>query len=262
MYNYKLFSENKIKYVDLLIKIKKLLPKHLNCIPDKTAVSLFNTINKTKTKNYMLETGAGVSTIAMFLAAIKNKKKFYTFEQSQEKLSIIKQVIHETIVDQLRLNIVDYWEPIATNSLCKYTGINSLKELKKKFDFAFFDSSHNLEHLLNEVNLYTKLVPNIFYLGLDDGHMDYKYINIDYINIIRVKAGFKKINLDNNKCKKFYIELNQMLNQKYSKVNMIEFLNKKKYKKDDYFKYYNNLIYKPGEDTKEYITCFYKVKKK
>lgn len=261
MYNYKLFLKNKVNYIELLIKIKKLLPKHLNCIPDKTAISLFNTITKTKTKNYMLETGAGVSTITMFLAAIKNKKKFYTFEQSQEKLSIIKQVIHETIVDQLRLNLVDYWTPISTNSLCKYSGIYSLKELKKKFDFAFFDSSHSLEHLFNEVSLYTKLTPSVFYIGLDDGHMDYKYINLDYINIIRVKAGLKKIYLNDNKCKKFYLELYEMLKQKYKRVKMIEYLDKKKYKNDDYFKYYNNLIYKPGENTKEYITSFYQIKK-
>ena len=77
MYNYKLFSGNKINLINLLLKIKKLLPKHLNCIPDKTAISLLNLTKKTNKNNYMLETGAGVSTIAMFLGAIAKKKKIF-----------------------------------------------------------------------------------------------------------------------------------------------------------------------------------------
>jgi hypothetical protein len=49
MYNYKLFRDNKdLKPKELLIKIKKLLPKHLNSIPDNAAISIFETIKKTK----------------------------------------------------------------------------------------------------------------------------------------------------------------------------------------------------------------------
>jgi hypothetical protein len=261
MYNYLLLSSKKINYINLLLKIKRLLPKHLNCIPDKTAISIFNTIKKTNSKFHMLETGCGVSTIAMFLAAIHNKKKFYTFEQSQEKISIIKQIINETISEPLKLNISDYWTPIPTNSLCHYTGINSLTELKNKFDFAFFDSAHTREHLINEVDLYNKLAPNIFYIGLDDGHMNYKYVNIDYINLIRKKVGLKNIILKDNKCKKLYLELKQKLLIDFKNVKMIDMLNKKKLQKDAYFDYYKDLVYKPNENIKEYITCFFRVKK-
>jgi hypothetical protein len=261
MYNYSLISKKKLNYIHLLLKIKKLLPKHLNCIPDKTAVSIFENIKKTNRKYYMLETGCGVSTIAMFLASIYNKKKFYTFEQSQEKISIIKQVINETISEPLGVNTSSYWKPIPTNSLCNYTGIISLIDLKKKFDFGFFDSAHNRNHLINELDLFCKLTPKVFYIGLDDGHMDYKYINIDYINLIRKKVGLRKIILKDNKSEKLYIELKKKLLTDFKKVKIIEKLTKKELRNDLYFNYYKDLMYKQDEDTKEYITCFFKVQK-
>ena len=72
MYNYKLIhNPNKIDANKLLLDIKKLLPKHLNCIPDYSALSILELIKKTKKKNYMLETGVGVSTIALFFADLK-----------------------------------------------------------------------------------------------------------------------------------------------------------------------------------------------
>ena len=39
----------------------------------------------------MLETGAGVSTISMFLAAIKNKK-FYTFDQLRKNYQLLSKL--------------------------------------------------------------------------------------------------------------------------------------------------------------------------
>ena len=192
---------------------------------------------------------------------MQKKKKFFSFEQSQDKISLINQIIHETIADKLKINVSEYWTPIASDSLCKYSGIISLKEFNKKFDFGFFDSSHSLNHLFNEVDLFNQVSSNSFFIGLDDGHMKYKYLNLDYINIIRVKAGLKKIKLKDNRCDFFYKELLTKLKKEFKEVTIIEMLNKKKYANDDYFKYYKNLIYKPGENPKEYITCFYKIKK-
>jgi len=51
MYNYKLIhNPNKIDANKLLLDIKKLLPKHLNCIPDYSALSILELIKKTKKK--------------------------------------------------------------------------------------------------------------------------------------------------------------------------------------------------------------------
>ena len=62
-----------------------------------------------------------------------------------------------------------------SNSLNKYTGISALKELKKKPQFAFLDSSHSLEHLKKEVMEFTKIASKEFILGIDDGnHMSSK----------------------------------------------------------------------------------------
>ena len=129
MYNYKLFkNEKNLKPKVLLLKIKKLLTKYLNSIPDNAAISIFEIIKKTNGKNLMLETGAGASTIAMFLGSYIKKKKFYTFEVSSEKISTIKKIINESICENLRINITDYWVPICRNSLCEYAGIKALKD--------------------------------------------------------------------------------------------------------------------------------------
>ena len=77
MFNYRLIDNPKnINANKLLIEIKKLLPKYLNCIPDNSALSILEVVKKTKKKNLMLETGVGVSTIALFLGSYLKKNSF------------------------------------------------------------------------------------------------------------------------------------------------------------------------------------------
>ena len=81
MYNYKLIDNpKKINPNKLLIEIKKLLPKYLNCIPDNSALSILEVIKKTNRNNLMLETGVGVSTIALFIGSYLKKKIGYSFD--------------------------------------------------------------------------------------------------------------------------------------------------------------------------------------
>ena len=93
MYNYKLLDNlKKIKAnaKSLLLDIKKLLPKYLNCIPDNSALSILEIVKKTSKNNCMLETSVGVSTIALFLGSYLKGKKFYSFDINQDKISLIK----------------------------------------------------------------------------------------------------------------------------------------------------------------------------
>tara|TARA_B110000858_G_C17776487_1_gene462496 strand:+ start:257 stop:1051 length:795 start_codon:yes stop_codon:yes gene_type:complete len=264
MYNYKLFeSKKKINYNQLLLNIKKLLPKHINCIPDNAALSILETIKRTKQKNYMLETGAGASTIALFLGSFIKKKKFFTFETSAARISQIRQVINESICDPLKINLSDYWIPINSDSLCPYTGIKALKAFNKKFDFAFLDSEHTLIHLTKEVSSFLELTDKAFYLGIDDGHMNYKKVNIDYKNLIRNKINLRPLKIKDNVCSEFYLEILDLLKSKYKNSRLIKPVKRLNSKKDLYFKYYGELTFKPTELKKNitYKTCFYYTKK-
>lgn len=261
MYNYQLIKN--IKNFDshqLLIDIKKLLPKYLNSIPNNSAISILETVKKCNKKNYMLETGVGASTIAIFIGSYLMNKKFYSFDYNPDKISVIKQIINETICDKLKIRISDYWIAIPAESLCPYAGISSLRELKKKFDFCFLDSSHNLEHLRKELNLFLKLTAKQFYVGIDDAHMNYKKINIDFINLIRSKSNLKKISVKDNKCKEFQIEIFEELKKNFRYTKIIKPVNNLNSINDIYFKYYGNLSRKPDEK-KKHKTAFYFVKK-
>tara|TARA_B100000886_G_C20396936_1_gene480785 strand:- start:41 stop:835 length:795 start_codon:yes stop_codon:yes gene_type:complete len=261
MYNYKLLDNpRKVKAnaKSLLLDIKRLLPKYLNCIPDNSALSILEIVKKTSKNNCMLETGVGVSTIALFIGSYIKKKKFFSFDTNQDKISIIKQIINETICESLKIKISDYWTPIPTDSLCKYSGIISLKELRKNFDFCFLDSNHTLNHLNEELDSFLKLVPKKFYIGVDDAHMNYKKVNLDYINLIRSKANLKKIKIKDNISKEFYIEIREKLKKKFKRTKVIKPMNIKSIKNDLYFKYYGNLSFKPGERRK-HTTVFYKI---
>ena len=77
MYNYNFIQNTKkINPSDLLIKIKRILPKYLNGITDNVALSILKIIEKTNSKHHMLETGTGASTIAFFIGAVLKKKNF------------------------------------------------------------------------------------------------------------------------------------------------------------------------------------------
>ena len=258
MFNYKIIDKKKIDEKKLLLSIKKLLPKYLNCLPDNAALSILEVVKKTKKNNLMLETGVGISTIALFIGSIISKKKFYSFDFNQEKISTVKQIINETICEPLKINLLDYWIPIQANSTCPYSGIKSLTELKKKFDFGFFDSNHTLEHLENEISLFLNLVDKKFFFGIDDAHMNYKKINLDYINLVRTKANLKRIKIKDNICKEFSVEISNFLKKKKFKVKNYKPIKKLNSKDDLYFKYYGNLVFKPGE-RKIHKTVFFKI---
>ena len=97
-----------------------------------------------------------------------------------------------------------------------------MKELNKKFDFGFFDSSHTLNHLNNELDNFIPLTTTNFFIGIDDAHMNYKKVNLDYINLIRLKANLKKITIKDNQCKEFNVEIYNKLKKLYKQTKIIK----------------------------------------
>ena len=122
----------------------------------------------------------------------------------------------------LHIDINDYWVPILSNSTNPYIGIKSLKSIKKKFDFCFLDSEHTLINLNDELDLFFDLTPDKFYIGIDDGHMRYKRVNIDYVNLIRSRAKLKKISISDNICHNISDCISRSGNQKFSKNKISE----------------------------------------
>ena len=252
MFDYKFKKpKNKTEYINFLLNVKKILPKKINNITDGTAIDIFeNIVNYTDAKKLMVETGTGSSTIVLFLASVYRKKKFYTFDPSEAKLSIVKNVINEAICENLNIKISDYWSPISSNSENIYTGLNMLADLNGKFDFAFLDSIHSYEHIIEEINSFIKLTSQSFIIGIDDTHLDYRKHNEAFINLIRIKNNFDPIKIKNNRMNlKLEFSVFNYLKKKLKKVNKIKSKNQIS-SKDKYIKYYGSIRIKPTENLK------------
>ena len=252
MFDFK-FEKPKTKneHINLILNFKKILPKKINSITDGVAIDIFeNIINFTNSKKLMIETGVGSSTIAMFLACAYKNKKFYTFDPSDTKLSLIKNVINEAICENLNIKISDYWSPINSNSENIYTGMNMLKDLRGKFDFVFLDSIHSYEHITSEIDNFINISSKNFVIGIDDTHLNYRKYNEAFINLIRVKNNFKTVNIKNNSMSlKLEHSIYNYLKKKLNKVGKIKSKNQL-LKKDNYIKYYDNIRIKPTENPK------------
>ena len=158
----------------------------------------------------------------------------------------------------MKANIFDYWIYVPSNSLDKYTGISSLKEFKKKPQFAFLDSSHSLEHLKKEVMAFTKIATEEFVLGIDDGnHMNSKFFSLGYTNMIRHKMGLKKIsNPKQNESLSFFVEINNLLKKNFKSVKKLTTFFQKNYQNDLWFNYFGADIFFDAKYDKKNIDDF------
>ncbi len=93
--------------------------------------------------------------------------------------------------------------------------------------------------------------------------MNYKKVNIDYINLIRTKAGLKKILIKNNLSKEFYFEIYNHFKLQNYKIKIIKPYVKLNTKNDDYYKYFKDLVFKPDEKNKFKLhkTAFFSIRK-
>ena len=237
-----------------IIFVKRLLPKYANSLPDSAAISIFREIKKLKgPNNLIIETGVGASTIVLFVASYICKKKLFTFDINPDKISLIRQVINDAICRPLKVNIFDYWTYVPSNSVDKYTGIPALKGFKRKPQFAFLDSYHSSEHLKKEVIEFTKIASKEFILGIDDGnHINSRFFNFDYTNMVRQKMGLKKIsNPKQNISPPFFIEVNNLLKKNFKSVKKLETFFQKNYQNDLWFNYFGaDIVYDALSDMK------------
>ena len=254
-----------------IIFVKRLLPKYANSLPDSAAISLFREIKKLRgVNNLVIETGVGASTIALFVASYIYKKKLFTFDINPDKISLIRQVINDTICRPLKANIFDYWTYVPSDSLDKYTGIPALKEFKKKSQFAFLDSLHSLEHLKKEVIEFTKVSTKKFILGIDDGNIvNSRFFSFGYTNMLRNKMGLKKItNPKQNASPPFVFEIHKLLKKKFKYVKKSETFFQKNYQNDLWFNYfgtdisYDDQINRKHVNDFKYINIFKKLRSK
>jgi len=238
-----------------IIFVKRLLPKYANSLPDSAAISIFREIKKLRgANNLIIETGVGASTIVLFMASYIYKKKLFTFDINPDKISLIRQVINDAVCRPLKANIFDYWTYVPSNSLDKYTGIPSLKEFKKKLQFAFLDSCHSLEHLKKEVIEFTKIASKEFVLGIDDGnHVNSRFFPLGYTNMVRQKMGLKKIiNPKQNISSPFFNEVNNLLKKNFKSVKKLETFFQKNYQNDLWFNYFGaDIAYDALNDKKD-----------
>ncbi len=273
MYNYIFGSKKDIlkQPENFLIFVKRLLPKYANSLPDSGVITLFEMVKKLgKKKSSLVETGVGTSTIALFLSSYIYNKKLYSFDHNPDKISLLKTVINEAICGPLNIKLSDFWVPIPSNSIDKYTGINCLSEFKENFQFGFFDSAHSLNFLLNEISCFYKIANKNFILGIDDGEkINNKNFHFDFVNMIRTKIKLNKIkNPRINECDYFYKEVYNFLNLNSKKVSKLDTFFAKNLENDLYFNFFgNDTSYEAHEDKKDinnfkYENVFKKISKK
>ena len=257
MYNYIYGSKKDIQShpKNFLIFVKRLLPKYANSLPDSGAITLFDMVKKLGLKkSSIIETGVGASTISFFLACYLFNKKLYSFDHNPDKISLLKTVINEAICSPLNIKISDYWTPIPSNSVDKYTGINCLSEFNENFNLGFFDSAHSLKFLLEEISTFHKIANKKFILGIDDGEkINNREFHFDFINMIRTKINLKKIkNPKSNNCDYFYKEVENFLKDNSKKVLKLKTFFQKNLENDLYFNFFgNDTSYEANEDKKD-----------
>ena len=228
-----------------LIFVKRLLPRWANGIPDTECVAIFKLLEKLKKKNkkklVLSETGCGASTIAMYLHCSINGGRMFSWDTNASKGSFLKSVITQSIDQVLGTDANKIWTFIPYDSTDQNIGLEVLKELKIKADFCFFDSLHTLDHLFKELKCFEKVSAKNFILALDDAYYRKKSINYSYINMIRKKINLKEITEPKtNICLPFFVELENYLKQKYSKVVLEKNHYKENYMKDIFFDYYSS----------------------
>ena len=245
MYDFHFGTKNEIlsNPEEFLIFTKRLLPRWINGIPDSECLAIFHSLEHSKkdSKNVIIETGCGASTLAMFLWCTINKSKLFSWDTNGSKGSFLRGVILESIARPLEVNVYDIWTFIPFDSTNKYIGIEVLKEMDLQACYGYFDSWHTLDHLVNEIESFEKIACSEFIIALDDAYYTKKYENLSYINMIRNKLNLNKISDTDpkNKSKPFYLEIEKMLSKKYTVKHLDDFY-KSNYKSDIFFEYYKS----------------------
>jgi len=244
MYDFYFGTKNEILKDEkkFLLTVKRMLPRWVNSIPDSEFLAIYDDLQtlETNSKNpVLIETGIGASSIVLLYHAMKNDGALYSWDFHAEKGAYIRSVCTETLSAALGKNIMDVWKFIAFDSTSPHLGIPILKELVDGVDFAFFDSEHTLKTLMAEVESVSPFLKDQAIVAIDDANYDYKHTNTAYINMLRKKLGLSPVgDLDDNKCRPFFEEIDDFLNQHWNKVERIKDTYKENYQNDLFWSYF------------------------
>lgn len=245
MYDFYFGDKKKIENDPLkwLIAIKRMLPRHINSIPDSEYVALYNALRSEPIpdKPVLVETGCGASTLILLEYAIRFGGELYTWDISGDKIAIMRSIITDTLIKHFdEANLFKCWKYVSFNSNSDLAGIKMLKEMNKSVHACFFDSEHTSNVLLKEVKDTTDLMKNGGIIALDDANYSYKYQNTAYINMIRTKHGLPAVDdpID-NKTNPFWQEVESILKRKFAQVEKIDDTYKKDFQNDIFWSYYN-----------------------
>lgn len=209
---------------DFLIFVKRMLPRWINGIPDSECIAIYRLLKDNSLANTaLLETGCGASTIAMVFHSMLNNCKLYSWDTNPSKGSFLRGVINEAICKPLNKNVNDYWEFIAFDSTNKYLGMPILEELVIKPSFGFFDSLHTLDHLISEIDLFSDVAADNFFVALDDAYYTNKSENFSYINMLRSKLSLGLVEQPpENICEPYFVEIEKMLSRKFESIERVD----------------------------------------
>lgn len=248
---------------EFLLFTKRMLPRWVNGIPDSECLSLYRLLKSNSVKSTeIIETGCGASTLALTLHAMLNDCKVFSWDTNPARGSFLKGVIYEAICKPLEKDLNDYWEFIAFDSTNKHLGICVLKELEVSPSFGFFDSLHTLDHLVKEIEEFSEVATDVFFVVLDDANYTNRSENYSYINMLRSKISLLPIDEPNeNICEPYHKEIQNFLSKKFKNVVRVSNDFEKLMKNDIYFEYFSSdwkEMIKQGmaEKTKERFVSF------
>jgi hypothetical protein len=225
-----------------LLMIKRMMPRWCNSIPDSEFLALVDLIEEHVPQDspVFVETGVGASTLVFIYYAAKRNGIAYSWDFVGPKVSYIGTVATETIFRYTRKNIFDHWRPVVYNSLSPHAGIPILVELGKRVDMCFLDSEHTLDTLLGELRHLQDLLKEGAVVAIDDGNYRFRYVNVAYVNMIRVKLGLPPISdWEENRSQPFYQEVLQRLAEYWNTVERLSTSYTKHFQEDLFFQYYS-----------------------
>lgn len=231
---------------DYLLTVKRMMPRWCNSIPDSEFLAIYDDLSSSEICNpnsngVIVETGSGASTIVLSYFAFKYKKKIYTWDLNQNKLSYLRSIICDTHQRLFQTILHEHWIYIGYLSTSKDLGIPILGELNKKIDFGFFDSEHTAEVLRPEIELSLEHANNKAIFAFDDANYNYKYKNVSYVNVFRKKMGLPFIETtSDNIGDPFYILAEGTIKKKFPQATKISDSYKKSFKDDLFWKYFSN----------------------
>lgn len=250
MYNF-IITDNKKKInnynlaetENLLIGIKRLLPRWLNSLPDIEFIAILRKLFKQNTKKiHIVETGIGSSTLLFLHFAMLKNGKLFSWDINSTKASYINMIASETLCRIHKKPVSSFWNFFNSSSLNKYTGLEILNEApKKKINVSFHDSEHTWNVISNEINLLNKLYNKDSYIFIDDANQNYIHTYEPIINMIRKKNNLRPIkNLKNNIGESHYDKLKIFFKKNFKTSKFEDSFFKKNIKKDIFYKWYEN----------------------